>query len=1712
MGISEGLTIRNVPVDELKLEGGLSTNSSGVKEITGKLSGTVHPLTTLQPAGTLLQGFQSINVSANGTFRENILTIEDLQAQSSASTVSGAKFQVNFADKQIGGTIPTFRLDLTDVSSEVTGNAYLSADAAGTIDQPTAAFKVSSDGLDIRGNHIDAVEIEGTFANDLLVVTNLEARRAEGVANATGSFNLATQDVQGQAIVTNLKIVEVPDLSGTAFLKAQIKGSYQSPAIEFNGDLRDVLYKDQEHGNVRFEGSTDLKTATLQATSGKYAASLTGQIRLEAPYAFTAGLISNQSRITYGEYDVMADGRARISGEAQPFKPTQIELENFHVRGEGVELMANGPINPGTEVQLRVNLAELPIQGVELEGMARGLATISGNWRDPSIKGSLATEGATVRIPQMTEPAAVSARVEFTGRDLSIPELRATYAGATATITGNGSWSGSGKIQFRVADIRPENLAPGKGITGTAELEGEIDIANLSLDGISGHAKVPVLSIKVRDAEIHQKQPLEVEFRNQLLTVTQFELEGLETYARITGHADLRDRSLHFDADADTDLAILEPFIPNSRPDGRVKTRLALRGTPEKPDLEGEISISDGQLIIDRPDVDLSKLNVEAELRGNRLEIKKAGGLFNGGPFEASGGTGVSGTGLQDAVFRVKAERSQLEYPEGLQSETTSELTLTGTMPNLTLAGRVDVLNAIYQKDFKLGQELFSRITNSSRLIGPTVEAGGMADQIRLEIEVQTPGPIVVKNNVAELEAEGTFRVRGTVANPILLGRAVVAEGGELYFGPTLSSEDLTQRSDRYSIERGSIDFNNPLRTDPELDFRATHELEIKDERYLITLEVTGTPETLKPRLTSDPYLEENDIVTMLLTGRTFEELQGTYANFAGEQALGYVSGQLSERVLNQAGNVVGLSTVRIDPVSVAEQTDLGARLTIAKEVTDEFEMVYSHTLNDAKNQTWILSYKPFENLVFRGVSDADQNEAIVDVKHDLKFGGGDPLLKRKQPASEIRLRNVTFAGTHFGEKELQKQVTKEGSPFGPYRVSQDVRNIRRFLASQGFPQSKVQAQQTTDARNADVHFDITEGPKILLAYEGAEVPESVRKEIQQLWALRSSDAGSLRDSTAELLRHFRSQGYLQAKVSAPDPVTTVDGRHYTFKIEPGFRFDKPLWVFKGIEPMDIPEPAGEVLENPVAVKQRIEAQYRSNAYLDVSSTVPELIVLGTKAHFEVTVNTGKPYTVGSIEFEGIEAFTAQHLREVVGGADSKSETSKPVPFTYQWLETARQHLTSEYWGNGYNDVQIVPSTSQNSELATATVRFTITEGELQRIEAIEIVGRPLTSRAFIERQFEFKKGDPVDQTKINLTRKKLYDTRLFRRVEIEMVRGTTGYIARVVLTENAPWQLRYGLAVTEHLDDGERDTGVTADLTYKNLFRRGVITGVSGKVDADDRDLRWFISFPQILGRKVNTSLTFFRTIEDADTEDLVDYWGGTIQQQWRFGQHYVLSYDYSNRKVLRGERDPENPTKADEEDTILDDPRIPIARFDVSVSRDTRDDILNATRGTFLSNSFEIAPKGIGSSVEFIRNYSQFMHFRPVKRFVFASAIRFGVAQSLGDDTLDTTLQFRTGGSTTVRAFEKDELTNAPGDYELVLNGEFRFPIFWWFSGATFIDAGQVAVRSKDLFKFRYGPGIGIRIDTPFLMFRTDLGINVDPRDGEAKGRWWFGIGQAF
>jgi outer membrane protein assembly factor BamA len=131
-----------------------------------------------------------------------------------------------------------------------------------------------------------------------------------------------------------------------------------------------------------------------------------------------------------------------------------------------------------------------------------------------------------------------------------------------------------------------------------------------------------------------------------------------------------------------------------------------------------------------------------------------------------------------------------------------------------------------------------------------------------------------------------------------------------------------------------------------------------------------------------------------------------------------------------------------------------------------------------------------------------------------------------------------------------------------------------------------------------------------------------------------------------------------------------------------------------------------------------------------------------------------------------------------------------------------------------------------------------------------------------------------------------------------------------------------------------------------------------------------------------------------------------------------------------------------------------------------------------------------------------------------IWASAYRFGAARGFGGTELVRTDQFSAGGSTSLRAFAQDAVSLRPGNALFITNQELRFPLFWRLGGVTFFDIGNVYDRigSAHPFRQRYSPGVGVRIDTPFVLLRVDLGFNLWARTGEDRRRISFGIGQAF
>lgn len=271
------------------------------------------------------------------------------------------------------------------------------------------------------------------------------------------------------------------------------------------------------------------------------------------------------------------------------------------------------------------------------------------------------------------------------------------------------------------------------------------------------------------------------------------------------------------------------------------------------------------------------------------------------------------------------------------------------------------------------------------------------------------------------------------------------------------------------------------------------------------------------------------------------------------------------------------------------------------------------------------------------------------------------------------------------------------------------------------------------------------------------------------------------------------------------------------------------------------------------------------------------------------------------------------------------------------------------------------------------------------------------------------------------------------------------------------------------------------------------------------------------------------------------------------RLGEHLTLGGRYAlDRTRLFDE-------KIQPEDQLLIDrlfPRVRLSTFTGSVLRDSRDEVLDPSRGTVVGADGTLAARSAGSEVGFFKSFLQAFAYRRLPgraRFIIAAGVRLGFAVGFerlverrdengvpvlgpdGQPTVDVLAEvpaserFFAGGDTTVRGFVLDRLgteetRNAEGfptggNGLAVVNLELRSPSWKGLGTVGFFDAGNVFKSAGDvsLGELRPTAGFGLRYRSPLGPLRVDLGFNLDRQQlsGGARERgtvFHISLGQAF
>ena len=195
------------------------------------------------------------------------------------------------------------------------------------------------------------------------------------------------------------------------------------------------------------------------------------------------------------------------------------------------------------------------------------------------------------------------------------------------------------------------------------------------------------------------------------------------------------------------------------------------------------------------------------------------------------------------------------------------------------------------------------------------------------------------------------------------------------------------------------------------------------------------------------------------------------------------------------------------------------------------------------------------------------------------------------------------------------------------------------------------------------------------------------------------------------------------------------------------------------------------------------------------------------------------------------------------------------------------------------------------------------------------------------------------------------------------------------------------------------------------------------------------------------------------------------------------------------------------------------------LSLSRDTRNQYYNPTKGSINKISVEYAGGFLGGDAAFTKVQGSSSWFFPLfLDLVFHFKASAGQAFENEDGKLPVYEHFYLGGLNSIRGFETSNVSpldpetgeRIGGDKMWYTNIELIFPLFeeLGLKGVIFTDFGNVYAVEEDwdFGKVKKAAGIGFRWLSPVGPLRLEWGYNLDPEPDEDDAVWDFSIGGAF
>ena len=656
-----------------------------------------------------------------------------------------------------------------------------------------------------------------------------------------------------------------------------------------------------------------------------------------------------------------------LAGEIE-FREEKITLRNLDLSHQETEIRATAQFEPPERRFL-----------FDLEGKDWGIEQL--RTLPPSFGGALRFElkgsGRLGRGEQLFEEFALSGlwdvgSLEFNQQpvgsfkgDVKTADLEVTLdwqaelldgrMEGTAHIYPTENGKSQGRAQFadlsvvelaRLADVSLDKAA------GAVDGHCTFSAASWGLDDLMAEGQVTRLEGEFAAIPTVEKQygvwnpfPMRWGFARNTLRLDRMRLLGEGTDVEINGEVSFSpEEPLDVDISGTFNLAVLESFRSDLQARGSSTLEMKIAGSLQVPQLEGRMELNDASLRSVHLANGLSEVEGVVTFTGDRMSIEEVTATTGGGRLRLSGN---SSFGADTANYRVnvEAEQVRLRYPTSIRSVFDGQLTLSGSGLQSLLEGNVVVHRAAIEQEFELGVVLASLGEPT-----PTPPSNPLLENMQLDIQIRSVPDLQVDTSlIRNMQSHVDIRLAGTALSPALLGRVSITQG------------DVNFRGSRYVINRGDIEFANPFRIEPTVNF----DLETRLRDVDIALTLSGPARKMNLSYRSDPPLQFNELVYLIASGRDpgdpvlaaqqtvqQQHLLQTGANTVMSQALAQPGSRRVQRFF-------GVSRLKVDPQAGGAEFNPSARISTDQPITNDLTLTYSYDLSSAQQQTVRVEWAP---------------------------------------------------------------------------------------------------------------------------------------------------------------------------------------------------------------------------------------------------------------------------------------------------------------------------------------------------------------------------------------------------------------------------------------------------------------------------------------------------------------------------------------------------------------------------------------------------------------------------------------------------------------------------------------------------------------------------------------------------------------------------------